>query len=158
MRSVIDTNVWVSALLNPSGAPAQVLSALRLRKFELVISEPMLMELAAVLSRPRLVQRFGISPDSVRELITVLREAASLATVVGAVRVCRDPKDDMVIETAVNGRATILVSRDDDLMRSPEVITYLWERRIDVLSVRRFLVVLDEQPPFTSSASGPPTR
>ncbi len=57
MRAVIDTNVWVSALLNPSGHPAQLLDAFRKNSFTLVISRPLLEELARVLTRPRLVIR-----------------------------------------------------------------------------------------------------
>lgn len=35
--------------------------------------------------------------------------------VTGAVRPCRDPDDDAVLETARNARAGALVSRDDEL-------------------------------------------
>jgi predicted nucleic acid-binding protein len=49
----------------------------------------------------------------------------------------------MVIETAINGRADMLVSRDDDLKRSPQVTATLAERGSRVLSVQRFLDALD---------------
>lgn len=115
MRAVVDTNVWVSALLNPSGSPARVLEALRGRQFTLVVSPPMLDELAEVLARPRIARKYGITTDDVRELLDLLRERAELAVVTGAVRICRDPDDDMVIETALAGKADVLVTRDDDL-------------------------------------------
>jgi putative PIN family toxin of toxin-antitoxin system len=51
-RALVDTNVWVSALLNPHGFPAKVLEALKTDQFELVLSEPLLAELLEVLSRP----------------------------------------------------------------------------------------------------------
>ena len=68
----------------------------------------------------------------------VLGEEGSIADVDGTVHVCRDPEDDMVIETAINGRADVLVSHDDGLKRSPEVAAALREHNIQVLTVQRF--------------------
>jgi len=77
-------------------------------------------------------------------LLGSIRALAELAVVRGEAQICRDPKDDMVIETAINGHADALVSRDDDLKRAPEVVSLLAERGIRVLSVQRFLdAVLD---------------
>ena len=78
-------------------------------------------------------------------LVALTRRAAiELAEVSGSVHLCRDPRDDMFIETAVAGRADVLVSRDDDLKRAPEVATILAEHGIRVLSVQQFLDLLDE--------------
>ncbi len=63
--------------------------------------------------------------------------------VVGDVHVCRDPKDDMVIETAVSGQADVIVTRDDDLKNAVEVLDYLRPAGVTVLSVQRFLDMLD---------------
>jgi putative PIN family toxin of toxin-antitoxin system len=51
-RVVVDTNVWVSALLNRDGYPAQVLSAFQARRFILVFSEPLLDKLTEVKAEP----------------------------------------------------------------------------------------------------------
>lgn len=56
MRVVVDTNVWVSAVLNRSGSPALVLAALKTRRFALLTSEPLLAELAEILTRPRIAR------------------------------------------------------------------------------------------------------
>ena len=37
-RVIVDTNVWISALLNPQGFPAQVLEALKRKRFTPVLS------------------------------------------------------------------------------------------------------------------------
>jgi putative PIN family toxin of toxin-antitoxin system len=145
MRAVIDTNVWVSAVINAAGAPARVLAALRAHSFELISSEPLLEELAVVLARPRLALRFHVTPDALADLLAVLRDEASIADVTGTVRICRDPKDDVVIETAINGRADVLVSRDDDLTRAPEVAAILVEHGIRVLTIQRFLDALGNE-------------
>jgi putative PIN family toxin of toxin-antitoxin system len=65
VRAVVDTNVWVSAVLNESGLPARVLEAYLAGRFTLVVSEPMLEEMAEVMARPRLVRRHGRSPERI---------------------------------------------------------------------------------------------
>ncbi len=42
--------------------------------------------------------------------------AAELVTIIEAVTGCRDPGDDKFLELAVNGRADVIVSGDDDLL------------------------------------------
>ena len=61
VRAVIDTNIWVSALLHPSGFPATLRKSFEEGTFHSVISEPMLLELAEVLSRPRIKEKYAIS-------------------------------------------------------------------------------------------------
>lgn len=52
-RAVVDTNVFVSGLINPEGFPATVLKALRSRQFVLISSPAINEEIIAVLNRPR---------------------------------------------------------------------------------------------------------
>jgi uncharacterized protein len=142
-RVVVDTNVWVSALLNRAGAPARIRTALEERRFRLVASEPLLAEVAEVLACPRLARKYSVTSADREELISLLRARAIIVPVEGAVQVCRDPDDDVVIETALRGRAELLVTRDDDLKRAAEVIAILSKVGIGVLSVQRFLAELD---------------
>ena len=113
-------------------------------RFTVVACEPLLIELAGVLARPRLFRRYGYTADDVSALLGSLRALGELVTVTGSVRVCRDPEDDVVVETAINGRSDVLVSRDDDLKRAPEVTALLAERGIRVLSVQQFLDALEK--------------
>ena len=53
------------------------------------------------------------------------------------------PGDDIVVETALTGRADALVSRDDDLKGAPELVAILEQQGVAVLTVRRFLAELD---------------
>jgi len=53
-------------------------------------------------------------------LLEELRRVAGLAEpvrIVRRIRLCRDPKDDMLLEIAANGRASHLVTGDADLLR-----------------------------------------
>lgn len=73
--------------------------------------------------RPRLMRRMSYHPDLVQELINL----------------CRDPHDNMFLETAIKGGAEYLVTRDDDLKRDPELLQKMAEFGIQVVSVQRFL-------------------
>jgi predicted nucleic acid-binding protein len=42
IKAVIDTNIWVSALLNPTGYPAKLRKAFEQGIFEVIVSEPIL--------------------------------------------------------------------------------------------------------------------
>jgi uncharacterized protein len=52
-RIVLDTNVLVSAFLNPSGAPSQVLTLVLAGELKLLFDRRILDEYAEVLARPR---------------------------------------------------------------------------------------------------------
>jgi putative PIN family toxin of toxin-antitoxin system len=143
-RVVVDTNVWVSALLNRHGYPAQVLSALQAGRFTALVSNPLLSELAEVLSRPRIARKYGVTQTDGEELATLVRERGVEVTVTGSLRLCRDPDDDVILETALLGGADVVVSRDEDLKGDEELVRVLLTAGIETLSVRRFLLVLDE--------------
>jgi putative PIN family toxin of toxin-antitoxin system len=144
VRVVVDTSVSVSAAINPTGYPARVMAAFLEGRFTLVTSEPMLEELAVKLYLPRIRRRTGLTLEEVADLIDGIGEAAEVVEVIGNVQLCRDPNDDMVIETALNGKADVLVSRDEDLTRAPEVATALAAAGVRVMTVARFLEALEE--------------
>jgi len=116
MRAVIDTNVAVSGLIRPRGTPGQILRALRDRRFTAVVSPPTLAELAATLARPWLQEKYGIADDDVRHFLRLLALRSELIEPTNRIHRCRDPRDDIFLEAAVDGRARRLVSGDNDLL------------------------------------------
>jgi putative PIN family toxin of toxin-antitoxin system len=125
-----------------------VLAALEAGRFVLVTSEPLLDELGEVLSRPRILRRYPLAPDAATALGSRLRRRAEIVRVQYAVHLCRDPDDNLVIETAALGRAELLVTRDDDLKGDLSLSQALAAGGIAVLSVRRFLAVLEDKPGY----------
>lgn len=145
-RAAADTNIWASALLNPAGHPAQILTALRDRRFTLMISEPLLAELAVVLARPRIVRKYAVTDADANDLASLLRTRGLPTSSTGAIHLARDPDDDVLIETALRGGADTLVSRDEDLVRDQPLIDLLASAGIEVLTVQRFLDALAAEP------------
>src|SRR5207248_2993221 len=102
------------AFLNPHGIPGQVVTALQQARFTLLTSEALLTELAGVLARPRLARRHRQGTEQITAFIEALRQDSMPVSLAGSVRVCRDPADDAVLETAIVGGARCLVSGDRD--------------------------------------------
>lgn len=56
---------------------------------------------------------------------------------------CRDPDDDLILETAILGQAQYAVSRDDDIKRDLDLLDHLRAHGVTVSSVQQFLAKLD---------------
>jgi len=125
IKAVIDTNIWVSAILCPSGFPAKLRESFADGIFHSVISEPMLLELAEVLSRPRIKEKYGISEYDIQELLILIEERSEHVMLSGDVAICRDKDDNLIIETAIKGQANYIVTRDDDIKSDKKVSSFL---------------------------------
>jgi putative PIN family toxin of toxin-antitoxin system len=143
MRVVIDTSVWVSAFLNPDGFPGQVVSAWLDERFDVLISPPILEEIEDVLRRPRICTRYGIVEEQIQRFLSLIVEGAIPVDVPGRLALCRDPRDDMLIETTEGGGAVYIVSRDEDITRDPGLAAELKGRGIEPITVSRFLALLE---------------
>lgn len=145
IRVFIDTNIWISAFINPSGPPAAVIAAFDADTIISVISQPFLNELAGVLTRNRIRQRLRVSGEDADEILARVRRKAVTVYPTGAVQLCRDEKDDVMLETAILGHAHYIVSRDDDIKRDLNLIAHLHEHNIEVVTVAQFLALIDER-------------
>jgi putative PIN family toxin of toxin-antitoxin system len=112
-RYVFDTNVLISALLFEESKPGQAFYA-ALDRGEILLSLPVIKELNEVLSREKF-NRYLLLEERECFLDVLLREA-TLVEITQHVRICRDPKDDKFLELAINGRATCMVTGDEDLL------------------------------------------
>lgn len=113
LKVVADTNVLVSGLLK-GRTTRPLLNALINDKFLLVTSQTLLEELAFTLSKPRLAV-FIPESDSA-SFISLLRERATIVLPRSKLDVCRDPDDNAVLECAVTGHASVIISGDKDLL------------------------------------------
>lgn len=114
MRTVVDVNVIISAVLSPAGTSAEVLRRWLEGSVELVVSPMLLDELERALAYPKLASR--VTPDERRDLVDLLRRAATVAEDPGAPPPVRsaDPDDDYVIALAA-AQGALIVSGDHHL-------------------------------------------
>jgi len=113
VRYVFDTNVIISALLFENSKPAQGLRY-ALTNGDVLLSLDLLEELNEVLRRKRF-DRYVTSEER-EEFLEALIERAMLVEITRNVQECRDPKDDKVLELALNGEAQYIITGDRDLL------------------------------------------
>ncbi|WP_254565084.1 putative toxin-antitoxin system toxin component, PIN family [Oscillatoria sp. HE19RPO] len=113
IRYVFDTNVIVSALLFERGKPSQSLRY-ALQHGEILLSVELLEELTQVLGRKKF-NRY-LTPEEREAFLDKLIECSRLVENVQTVEVCRDPKDNHILELALSGEAEYIISGDRDLL------------------------------------------
>jgi putative PIN family toxin of toxin-antitoxin system len=112
-RVVLDTNLLISAALVAQGKPRRVLTWARTNA-PLIASLPLLKEIRTRLERPKF--RKYLSAEDAESFVLDFAAVCEKPALSGSIRVCRDPDDDMVLETAVAGRADCIVTGDQDLL------------------------------------------
>jgi uncharacterized protein len=113
LRSVLDTNVFVSALLSPGSKPRMAVNRAQ-RDGAILLSYAVLAELFEVLHREKF--RRYIDEEDIRRFLAALTREAVWVDVDVEVIACRDPKDDKFLSLAVSGSATHIVTGDADLL------------------------------------------
>ena len=112
-RFVVDTNVLVSRLLVAESVPAEAVRSAR-KNGRLLVSDATVYELAEVLNRKKL-NRYVTLKDRQRFLREITR-IAEFIPIIQVVRECRDLRDDKFLEVALNGRAHVIITGDEDLL------------------------------------------
>jgi putative PIN family toxin of toxin-antitoxin system len=111
MRVVFDADVLVAALRSRQGASAAWLRAALRREVDMLASVPLMLQYEAIVSRSEHMAAAGLS---VAELSELLDAVAAIATPVAVSYLwrpfLRDPDDELVLETAVNGGADLLLT------------------------------------------------
>ena len=113
VRYVFDTNVIISALLFENSKPTQAFQYV-LANGEVLLSLDLLEELNEVLGGKKFSKY--VTNEEKEEFLETLIERAVLIEIVENVQECRDPKDDKVLELAVNGNAQYIITGDRDLL------------------------------------------
>jgi uncharacterized protein len=108
MRVVIDTNVVVSRYLSSHGAPAQVFDAWQEKRFDLLVSDPILEEYERALKYPHVRAKHQLNDTEIAEIIEQFSDLAKMVTPTTSIAVvAADPEDDKFIECAVEGGTRI---------------------------------------------------
>jgi putative PIN family toxin of toxin-antitoxin system len=101
LRVVLDTNVLVSALLFPGGAPELVYRLVLSGRIALITSRVLLAELDRVLR-----VKFGWDAERAAAVVAQLTRLGTVIEPIETVReIAADPIDDRVLEAAASGNA-----------------------------------------------------
>ena len=138
MRAVLDTVVFVRALINPKGRWGRLLFDLS-DHYVVVLSPEIITEIVSVLYRPALRERFPQMADPPQlDRVLQLFEQAEVVEPSEELSVCRDPKDDKFFSCALAGRADYIVTEDNDILEVGEF------RGVRPISAAEFIELLEE--------------
>lgn len=131
-RVCLDTNIWISGIVF-GGAPARIVQLAFERKFIVVTSTPILDEVSRILQ-----SKFEVPRQDVKRLTRRIMQVADVFEPSGELKVIdADPDDDLIIETAVIGKARLLVSGD-----KKHILPLKRFRHVRIVSAQEFLQTL----------------
>jgi uncharacterized protein len=140
LKLVLDTNVWVSALLW-GGKPAEIIKLAEQGKVTVFVSEEIVAEISQVLAYPKIKkiwQALGMRREALME--QVLKNSKFVKVTNKVKVICEHPADDRFLECASAANADFVVSGDKHLLK---VGAYGKTR---ILSVNDFLEHLNKKP------------
>jgi putative PIN family toxin of toxin-antitoxin system len=135
MVIVLDTNVLVAATLSPFGASFQLLTLVPQRRFELLVSVPLMLEYEEVLKRDDMRAKSHLTLEEIDGLLDMLAAVGTPQMPFFQWRSqLPDPDDEMVLELAANGHADAIVT-----VHSRHFLPAAWTFDVEVLRPGAFL-------------------
>ena len=114
LRVIADTNAWISRFILPNSLTGQRMKRLAAdKRMTFVFSQALKEELRAVLQRPKF--RKYITAKNLA-VFRAYVDAFPTTPVTSAVELCRDPKDNFLLNLALDSQADYLLSGDEDLL------------------------------------------
>ncbi|MBD2653256.1 putative toxin-antitoxin system toxin component, PIN family [Synechocystis sp. FACHB-383] len=133
MKVVLDTNLWLSAWLW-QGLPKELIELAKKGEVCSCTSLEILQELKKVLSYRKLQKRLAILSLTSEDILIGMQEISVIFPIQPLeVPELRDPKDAMVLATAIASQADAIISGDSDLLI---LETY---QNIPILTAKQFL-------------------
>ena len=115
MHVVLDTNLFLSALLSGRGPPARIVDAWRARRFALVSSFDQIEEFKRAARYEKV--RLYVSRGAVGKTVNNLRGAEVLLRRLPRTGASPDPQDEFLLSMAIAAGADYLVTGDKALLR-----------------------------------------
>lgn len=116
IRAVIDTSVMVSVAFAKEGIAKKIRDLIANNEFTMVTSKEILKELYEVLHYPHIIKNFKVSEKYIDEFIgMIIEHAVATKGLYNIDGITEDPKDDMFIACALEGKADYIISRDPHL-------------------------------------------
>jgi putative PIN family toxin of toxin-antitoxin system len=136
MRVVLDTNVLVSGTFW-TGDSFEILKRAELKEIELILSEELINEYNEVINRDEIIEKIEDKNLVINEVIQkVISEALVIEPSQNFNAVKEDPKDNIILECAFEGKADFIVTNDNHLLKLNEF------QGIKIVTPEKFLELL----------------
>ena len=134
MKVVLDTNVWLSGIFW-EGEASKILEKAEKKDIQIIISENILSEIIKVLNRESKFQKYILNLRlSIEDLLRTILSISTLVETKTKLDVIKaDPKDNIILEVALEEKAEYITSYDNHLLNMIEF------RGIRIISPGEFL-------------------
>lgn len=132
MKAVLDTGIFISALISSEGVPYKAVDLWIDKRFDLITSKYQTEELRRVSRYPQVAPK--VVPYMVGAIVNRLRKYATVLDELPEVDYSPDPKDNPILATAIAGEVQYIVSGDKRDMLDLEKVA-----GIPILTARDFV-------------------
>lgn len=132
MRAVLDTNIYISALVFPGGRAEKAINAAADGLLDLLVSKPIILEVLDVLAR-----KFGRDREELSRVALFLADLASVVRPRKKLDILSDDPDNRILECALAGHADMLVTGDHGMLRLEMI------EEVRILTLRDFMEIID---------------
>ena len=110
MLIVLDTNIFISAILSASGPPARIYEAWREKRFEIATCTEQIEEIRTASRYPKL--RAAVHPYQFGHVINQLKQSQVWTMPIPRLHTAEDPTDSFLLNLAVVAEAHFLITGD----------------------------------------------
>lgn len=111
---VIDTNLWVSMAIGSKAVSESLFKIIADTNIEIFVSSELITEITETLSTPKLSKY--LTKSRTAQLFELIWLKTRLIRVNNSFRICRDPKDDFILNLAASASAENIITGDKDLL------------------------------------------
>jgi len=111
-KIILDTNLWISFLISKKFS--QIDKLIENQRIILIFSNELLEEFIDVVSRPKFKKYF--SKKDIEKILEYFDQFGKLAKVTSDIKICRDEKDNFLLNLSVDSKADYLITGDKDLL------------------------------------------
>lgn len=121
MKIVLDTNVWLSAIFW-DGEANKLIEKAEDKKVQIIVSQDILSEIITVLNKESKFQKYISNLKlNIEDLLrTILSISTLIETKTKLDIIKADPKDNIILEVATDGKAEYIVSYDNHILNMIE--------------------------------------
>ncbi|MCL2134537.1 MAG: putative toxin-antitoxin system toxin component, PIN family [Candidatus Bathyarchaeota archaeon] len=136
LKIVLDTNVWVSALIW-GGKPATIVESAEQGRIDIFVSESIVEEISRVLNYPK-IEKVYYPQITCQQLMEQILKSTKFVETTTELKIIKEhPADDKIIECAVSAKADYIVSGDKHLLN---VVAY---QKTQILPVNEFMKLIE---------------
>jgi uncharacterized protein len=107
---ILDTNLFISAYLS-GGMTETILDLIIQGKLKLNVSQHLIDEVL-----DKLIKKFGFDEPDLEKFNDLINTRSTPYLTFHSVKICRDPKDDFLIDLIIASNPDYLITRDKDLL------------------------------------------